>query len=171
MDEYTEILQHLYIGSKDKLEEVKDIHLLINCTVDIPFPKYPVYPIQLRIPIAEDKKEDIKFLEMILYTRVIEKIYKCIYNRQNVFIYNYDSRACSLVSCFLIKYMFIKPTPAIQFVYKKMTRKNEHDVKSNIFNNTLVYYYHYLQMYKNERKNQKIDETEKKNTNTNSYET
>ena len=57
--EPTAILQHLYIGEKEELEKVKDVHLLINCTVDIPFPKYPVYPIQLRIPIEEDKNDKL----------------------------------------------------------------------------------------------------------------
>jgi hypothetical protein len=176
MAEYTEILQYLYIGSKEKLEEVTDIHLLINCTVDIPFPTYPVYPMKLRIPIEEEKTDVIKFLEMILYTNVIDKIYKCICNRQTVFIYNDDQRSCSLVACFLEKYMCMKPTPAIQFIHNKIARKNqeeEKDKNNNIFNNTLVYYYHYLQICKNEKQkqNQKIDEKENKDTNTNSYET
>jgi hypothetical protein len=181
MAEYTEILQYLYIGSKEKLEEVTDIHLLINCTVDIPFPTYPVYPMKLRIPIEEEKTEDIKFLEMILYTNVIDKIYKCICNRQTVFIYNDDQRSCSLVACFLEKYMCMKPTPAIRFINKKIVRKNndkeekENDENKNIFNNTLVYYYHYLQICKKEKQkqkqNQKIDENKKKNTVINSYET
>ena len=145
-DELTAILQHLFIGSEKELEKVNDVHLLINCTVDIPFPKYPVYPIQLRIPIAEDKTDDIKFLEMIIYTKVIEKIYKCICNRQTVFIYGYDQRSFSLVACFLQKYLVLKPNQAIQFVYKKIKWENE--IKY-IFNDTLVYYYHYLQSKKN----------------------
>lgn len=150
--EATAIIPNLYIGDKEELKKVNDVHLLINCTVDIPFPKYSPYSILLRIPIEEERKDNIKFLEMIIYTKVIEKIYKCICNRQTVFIYGYDQRSFSLIGCFLQKYLILKPNQAIQFVYKKMKCEYENE---NIFNNTLVYYYHYLQSQKIDEKKQK----------------
>ena len=75
MEKYTtDILQYLYLGTEEEIVDVKNIHLLINCSVDIPFPKNRIYPMQIRIPVEEDENDSIKLLEMILYTKTIEKI-------------------------------------------------------------------------------------------------
>ena len=61
IDMYTNILQHLYLGTEKEVNEVNNIHLLINCSIDIPFPKNRIYPMQIRIPVEEHENDSIKF--------------------------------------------------------------------------------------------------------------
>jgi len=165
------ILEYLFIGSKDTLEEISKyipihnpFHFIVNCTVNIPFPKYPM-PLQLRIPVEDDIEDNIKFIEMMVYTNVLEKMYKCICQQQNVLVYsNYgQQRACALVACFLIKYLNLKPIQSIRLVSSK--RKDAFQL-DNRFENTIYFYYEYLQLEKvNKQTNnkcQKIDEKKKR---------
>ena len=158
MERYTNILQHLYLGTEEEIDEVNNIHLVINCSIDIPFPKYRIYPMQIRIPVEEDEKDSIKLLEMILSTRTIEKIYHCLCNKQIVYIFSSGiQRSSAVITCFILKYMLMKPVPAIRYLCNKINI-TEYDY---IFTDTIHYYYHYLAIMKEKNKsidNQKIDE-------------
>jgi len=148
MERYTNILQNLYLGTEEEVDEVNNIHLLINCSIDIPFPKNRIYPMQIRIPVEEDEKDSIKLLEMILYTRTIEKIYHCLCNKQIVYIFSSGiQRSSVVITCFIIKHMHMKPVPAIRYLCSKINM-TEHEY---IFMDTIHYYYHYLHIIK-ERK-------------------
>lgn len=151
---YNAILTHLYVGSKDVFTEHFPFYFIVNCTVNIPFPKYPIEK-QLRIPIEDDECDNIKMLEMMLYTNVLEKIYKCVCNKQNVLIYSEhgNQRSCALAACFLIRYLHMTPIRAICFVTDK--RKNAFE-SENRFMNTIEYFYYYLQYEKGNKKNDEI---------------
>ena len=169
---YDAILDNLFIGSKDALDEHSNnednpFHFIVNCTVNIPFPKYSM-PLQLRIPIDDDTDDSIKFLEMMVYTNVLEKIYKCICQKQKVLVYSNfgQQRSCALAACFLIKYLKIKPIQAIKYVCSK---RKEAFLSDNHFEHTIHFYYEYLKLEKENRllnRNnkffQKIDENKKK---------
>jgi hypothetical protein len=161
MDNYTDILQNLYLGTEEEVDEVNNIHLFVNCSIDIPFPKNRIYPMQIRIPVEEDEKDSIKLLEMILYTKTIEKIYHCLCNKQIVYVFSSGiQRSSVIITCFLMKYMQMKPIPAIRFLcYNINITENEY-----IFTDTIHYYYHYLDIIKEKKKSietQKIDEKKK----------
>jgi hypothetical protein len=165
------ILEYLFIGSKDTLEDISKyvpFHFIVNCTVNIPFPKYPM-PLQLRIPVEDDIEDNIKFIEMMVYTNVLEKMYKCICQQQNVLVYsNYgQQRSCALVACFLIKYLKLRPRQAIRFVSSKRKNAFQSDIPNNRFENTIHFYYEYLQLKKENKQTnnnncQKIDEKKKR---------
>ena len=86
MDSYNAVLQYLFVGSSDILNTETEIpfHFIVNCTVDIPFPKYPIEK-QLRIPIEDTEEDNVKFLEMIMYTNVFEKIHTCLLEKKKGF--------------------------------------------------------------------------------------
>jgi hypothetical protein len=160
MDNYIDILQNLYLGTEEEVDEVNNIHLLINCSIDILFPKNRIYPMQIRIPVEEDEKDSIKLLEMILYTKTIEKIYDCLSNKQIVYIFSSGiQRSSAVITCFLIKYMQMKPLPAIRFLCDNIHMHED----EYIFMDTIQYYYQYLDVIKVKKnksiknKNQKID--------------
>ena len=155
----SDILQNLYLGSQEEVDEVNNIHLLINCSIDIPFPNNRIYPMQIRIPVEEDKTDSIKLFEMILYTKTIEKIYHCLCNTQIVYIFcSGIQRSSAIITCFIIKYMQLKPLPAIRYLCNQINI-SEHDY---LFMDTIHYYYHFLDIIKEKKKksieNQKIDE-------------
>ena len=162
MDKYTNILQNLYLGTEEEINDVNDIHLLINCSIEIPFPKNRIYPMQIRIPVEEDENDCVKLLEMILYTKTIEKIYHCLCNKQIVYIFSSGiQRSSAVVTCFLIKHIQMQPVPAIRFMCNKLNIP----VDMCIFEDSIHYYYHYLDLKQHKIKpmeNQKIDENKKK---------
>jgi hypothetical protein len=159
---YNAIISHLYVGSKDAFTEDLHFHLIVNCTVNIPFPIFPPIEKKMRIPIDDTEQDDVKMLEMMLYTNVLEKIYKHVCNKQNVLIYSEygNQRACALASCFLIRYMRITPKQAVRFIVDK--RKSAFK-EENRFANTIDFYYRYLHFEQNgeEKENQKIDISKK----------
>jgi hypothetical protein len=162
MERYTNILQNLYLGTKKEVDEVNNIHLLINCSIDIPFPKNRIYPMQIRIPVEEHENDSIKLLEMILYTKTIEKIYRCLCNKQIVYIFcSGIQRSSAIITCFIIKYMHMKPLPAIRYLCNKINI-SEYEY---LFIDTIHYYYHFLDIMKEKKnksiENQKIDEKKK----------
>lgn len=161
MEKYIDILQNLYLGTEEEVNDIKDIHLLINCSIDIPFPKNTLYPMQIRIPVEEAEMDCIKLFEMILYTRTIEKIYHCLCNKQVVYIFSSGiQRSSAVVTCFLIKHLQMKPVQAIQYMCNKL---NIHEHMC-VFRDTMNYYYHYLDIKKNKSKsieNQKIDKNKR----------
>jgi protein-tyrosine phosphatase len=129
-------------------------------------------PLQLRIPIEDDMEDTIKFIEMIVYTNALEKIYKCMCQNHKVLVYSNfgQQRSCALVACFLIKYLRMKPVQAIKFVCNKRKQAFlSSGINDNHFEHTIHFYYEYLQLEKENRfsnKNkkdfQKIDENKKK---------
>lgn len=174
MDAYNSVLQYLYVGSKDALPletSIPSFQFIVNCTVDIPFSKYPTEE-QLRIPIEDNEDDNLKFLEMIFYTNACEKIHSCICRKKNVLVYcdSGNQRSCSLVVCFLIKYLKILPYQAINLVCNtRISAFND----GNRFINAMEYYYQLnnnkvkknkVQKQKVQTKNvenQKIDENQK----------
>jgi len=160
------ILEYLYIGSNTILEENPDnisFHFLVNCTVDIPFPKNAVYPMQMRIPIENTIEDSFKFYNMIIYTKVLEKIAKCIHDKKNVFVYSSNKleRPFSLLSCFLIKYFKLTPTDAMKFIQNKYDTEI---LENNHFKSTINCYYC---ICKQTNKNNNIDKNEKIEENNN----
>jgi hypothetical protein len=154
------IVPYLFVGSKDDFINTS-FDFIVNCTVNIPFPKYDTY-VKLRIPIEEDIKDITKFVEMIIYTNVLEKIYKFICSKQNVFVYSNTgtNRSCVLISCFLIKYMHMTPNQAIQYICKNIKNAFLLENENNCILDTIFLYYDYLQILK-KKLTQKIDQNKK----------
>jgi len=167
MDTYNEILKNIYLGSSDTLKVKNNFHFIVNCSVNIPFPNYISDNQKIRIPVEDDPKDTIKFVEMIVYTRVLEKIQDCILKNHSIFIYS-GQRSCILVACFLIKYYYLSPVEANQYIIKK--RGMVH-TKEEPFYDTLDVFYHYLKHKKKEKDTQKIDEIKNKLVNITHYET
>lgn len=145
------IIPYLFVGSKDTLEHdlPNTFDFIVNCSVTIPFPKYDTY-LKLRIPIEEDIKDIKKFVELIIYTKVLEKIYKHVCSKKSVFVYSNtgENRACVVISCFLMKYMHMTPNKAIRYIGRNIKNafllENEH----NYILDTIFLYYDYLQIQK-----------------------
>jgi len=164
---YNSIISYLYVGSKDDFTEDFPFHFIVNCTVNIPFSNFPIEK-KLRIPIEDDEQDNVKMLEMMVYTNVLEKIYKCISNKQKVLIYSEygNQRACALAACFLIRYMRITPKHAVHLICEKRINAFKPE---NRFENTIDFYYQYLQIEpekknkkeEKQRQTQKIDENKK----------
>lgn len=168
---YNVIMPYLYIGSKEALDinaeyfpvDTGSFYFIVNCTVNIPFPKYPTEE-KLRIPVEDDERDNAKMLEMMLYTNVFEKIYICIHNKQNVLIYSEygQQRACALAACFLIRYLHMNPNRAVRFIMEK--RINAFKDKNRFINTIDYYYYYYLQFEKgNKTQNQNQNQIQKQN--------
>jgi hypothetical protein len=171
MDTYREILKNVYLGSSHMLEIRHPFRLIVNCSVDIPFPNYISDNQKIRIPIEDDLRDTVKFVEMIVYTRVLEKIHNCILNNDSVFIYS-GQRSYIVFACFLIKYYHISPRDAMKYIIQKMeTYMNMIIVEEKSFSCTLTIFYHYLKHKKKEKDCQKIDEIKTKNVNITPYET
>jgi len=170
------IIPYLYVGSKDDLYEsnTDSFDFIVNCTVNIPFPKYYT-KLKLRIPIEEETTDIQKFIEMILYTNVLEKILKTISSKKNVLVYSNtgNNRACIVIACFLIKYMKIIPNQAIHYICQN--RKDAfQQQENNLMINTIFYYYDYLHLHlekKHKQLSQKIDQNQTAKLINNSHET
>jgi hypothetical protein len=151
MDTYHEILEYIYIGSSDTLENNTKFQFIVNCSVNVSFPNNISDIKRMRIPVEDDPRDAIKFVEMIVYTKVLEKILDCILKKENVFIYS-GQRAYILVACFLLKYYHIAPKEAMEYISKK---RDIPFVEKECFHNTLNIFYQYLKYRKD---TQKIDE-------------
>jgi len=162
---YSKIFEYLYIGSNTILEDISNdipIYFIVNCSVDIPLPKNAICPMQIRIPIENTLEDCLKFYNMIIYTKILEKIWRCIHEKKNVFVYgsNKLERPCTLIACLLIKYFRLTPKDSMSFI-----QNNCETFENNHFINTIRFYYSRCKQ-KNQKieeaKNQKIEEKKTK---------
>ena len=114
-----EIVENLFVGSSETLNNKFDFDMIVNCTPTVNFPSYCNNCI--RIPIKDDPYDSEKFLDLIDSTNVLEKMFFQINNKKNVLVHCSlgIQRSCALVACYLIKYFNMKPIDAIELIKLK----------------------------------------------------
>jgi hypothetical protein len=113
---YSEIIENLYIGSKNSLLFAGLFPLIVNCTKDIPFPSY--VPNIIRIAVNDDPSESRNMARQMIETGVLEKIRESLEKKEKVLVHCFAGaqRSCAVVACYLIKYHQFSPERAIQYI-------------------------------------------------------
>ena len=83
-DQDKEIIDHLYFGNVVPTAE-SSFYLIVNCTHEIPFSYFCIE--RVRIPVEDNTIDALKFLQLLLQTKVLEKIHKCILQNENVWVH------------------------------------------------------------------------------------
>ena len=125
---YDEIVNNLYLGSAGALGYHSRFSKIVNCTVDIRFPKY--HPDCIRIPVEDDRAESANLLRHMEETHVLEKIQDTIQRGKPVLVHCYagTQRSCAVVACYLIRYHGMKPMDAVTYISTKRPEAFEEGV-------------------------------------------
>lgn len=117
-----EIIRHLFLGNTVPLQH---FHLIVNCTHDIPFSNFCNE--RVRIPVNDDNTDCVKFVQLILKTKVLQKIHTCLSLHQNVFVHCNgleNQRSFAVIACYLIRYYHYTPIQAVHFICEKNKLEN-----------------------------------------------
>ena len=116
---YDKIISYLCIGSFHAIPDYPKFSLIIDCTKHIDTSKFENV---IQIPIDDLPEESYHLLQLMKEKNVLEKIHECITNKKPVLVHCHAGmqRSCAVVACYLIKYNFMDPISAIQFIrYKR----------------------------------------------------
>lgn len=138
---YDEIVNNLYLGSAGALGYHSRFSKIVNCTVDIRFPKY--HPDCIRIPVEDDPLESKNLLRHMEETHVLEKIQDTIQRGKPVLVHCYagTQRSCAVVACYLIRYHGMKPMNVVTYISSKRPEAFEEGVH---FLHAILRFYHKL---------------------------
>lgn len=111
-----EVINNLFVGSANSVSSILHFSLVVNCTKDIPFPKYETKCI--RVPVDDSQENTNLFIEYIQGHQVLEQIHDALTNNQRVLVHCYAgiNRSCSLVACYLMKYRNMTANEAVRFL-------------------------------------------------------
>jgi len=115
MTSHNHIINNVYIGNRNSIEDHANFSLIINCTkTDVAFPK-DCSAVCIRLPIEDIPDEAERLYYLIHHNNILEKIYT---NVGNVLVHCNAGRqrSCAVVACYLIKYHNMKPDDAISFI-------------------------------------------------------
>jgi len=107
---YNEVVPYLYIGNKYATTDVYLFDLIINCTLDLPFPPEAIQKIYkqeyIRIPIKDDPFEAERLYNILEEQNILDTIKKYISQNKNVLIHCNmgQQRSCAVCACYLLKY-------------------------------------------------------------------
>lgn len=112
-------MDYLFVGSAHSLQHAADFSMIVNVSIDIPFPKQ--HTNCLRIPIDDDPADVWRFSKYMEETRILDNIHNEVINKLPVLVHCHagSQRSCSLVVCYLIKYYGMTPDAAITHIMSK----------------------------------------------------
>jgi hypothetical protein len=135
-----EIINHLYFGNIVPSSS-SSFDLIVNCTHEIPFSYFCKE--RVRIPIDDNAMDALKFIQLIIHTKVLEKINACILQKEDVLVHcngDEDQRSFVVIMCYLIRYYRYTPMQAVEYIQTKTNISYIHNIR---FVNTINNYYHY----------------------------
>ena len=118
MQNYSEIVQNVFVGNKHALDHSHNFSLIINCTHSIPF--QPSLSEFIRISINDREQDYDLMFHAILSNNILSKIYE--HSREGKVLINCNQgqqRSCALCACYLICYYRYTPDRAIKYIKQK----------------------------------------------------
>lgn len=124
---YNEIIENLYIGNINALNDINKFDFIVNCTNEVPLPSFAdaSTPAKecIRLPLNDSPDESDKLLSMVTanQSNVLVKIHEYLLNKKTVLVHCYAGmqRSCATVACYLIKYYKANPSQAIEYIKSK----------------------------------------------------
>lgn len=118
-----EIIPGIFLGNKEAAHDISflkrnRIHLIVNCTKDIPFQDTFATIENYRVPI--DDKLDIEDSKTLLFLipMILQKILAAHYNRSNVLVHCFAGmqRSATVIACLLMFMHRMSKDEAIQYI-------------------------------------------------------
>ena len=120
----TEILPGLWIGDQNDSQSYlfikeKNIHIIINCTPDIPFLVGEHNLEKKRISLQDSPQDNQKMYQNLEYLTYF--IYRTLNKNQNIFIHSVkcEQRAPTIVAAYFIRYGKVNANQAIKYIQSK----------------------------------------------------
>lgn len=137
---YNEIMENLYLGSKQALTFYENFQLIVNCTNEVGFP-HGYSGECIRIAVNDDPYECRKMIQSVLESKVLEHIHRYRIDKKSVLVHCFAGmqRSCAVVALYLIKYYDFTPNQCIEFI--RIKRPVAFFGGAN-FLRALEYYYH-----------------------------
>jgi protein tyrosine phosphatase len=118
---YDQIDDFLFLGNRHALNSASIFSMIVNCSreEDVAFPPNCRYCV--RLSVADSPDESGKLLDLILETKILEKIHNNVLNKQHVLVHCSagQQRSCAVVACYLIKYHEMNPSQAVEYIRSK----------------------------------------------------
>ena len=118
---YDQIDDFLFLGNRHALNSASIFSLIVNCSreEDVAFPPDCRYCV--RISVADSPDESGKLFDLILETKILEKIHNNVLQKQPVLVHCSagQQRSCAVVACYLMKYHSMNPSQAVEYIRSK----------------------------------------------------
>jgi hypothetical protein len=118
---YDQIDDFLFLGNRHALNSASIFSLIVNCSreEDVAFPPNCMYCV--RLSVADSPDESGKLFDLILETKILEKIHNNVLQKQPVLVHCSagQQRSCAVVACYLMKYHSMNPSQAVEYIRSK----------------------------------------------------
>jgi hypothetical protein len=111
----SKILDNIYIGNIHSIKKDLGFKLVINCSDDLPFPKYECQ--KIRLPVNDYIESSKHYYNLICETKILELIH---YNSdKTILVYCRAGcqRSCALVVIYLVLYKNYTLEDAIKYIH------------------------------------------------------
>ena len=118
---YDQIDDFLFLGNRHALNSASNFSMIVNCSreEDVAFPPDCRYCV--RLSVADSPDESGKLFDLILETKILEKIHNNVLHKQPVLVHCSagQQRSCAVVACYLMKYHEMNPSQAVEYIRSK----------------------------------------------------
>ena len=117
-----EIIPGLNLGNYSSAKEnMDDVDMIVNCTIDLPFTKPSRRRVNLRLPVDDDGEPSTMDAFVALVPPILEEIHTEVSNGRIVLCHCLagQQRSCGVVAAYLMKYHGMGVEEAIAYVRNK----------------------------------------------------
>lgn len=118
---FDKIIDNLYLGDACSIQP-NFFKLIVNCCPDVKC-KYTNEDVNkvFYIRVYDDRSENLKLINILMTTNILEKIHNCLQNSEPVLVHCAFGiqRSATIIVCYLLKYYDFDIKQAIVFVKSK----------------------------------------------------
>ena len=121
-DSYQEIIPNLFLGNYNSAKDDKlldKIHLVINCSEEIPFHSNKTKNFRVNVP--DNLSLDCNLKILVYINQILPVMYSCYKAKKPILVHCRAGmhRSATVIACFLMKYFNFNKDSSIQYIKSK----------------------------------------------------